>query len=201
MCIRDRVLITEIDPICALQALMEGYEIVTMEEAAPLGDIFVTATGCKDIITLGHMQQMKDTAIVCNIGHFDLEIQVNELNNLKGVKKETLKPLVDVYTLPNKRRIIILSEGRLFNLGNATGHPSFVMSCSFSNQVLGQIEIFSNPGKYEVGVHQLPKELDEKVAAIHVNALGGHISKLTDSQASYISVPVGGPFKSHYYRY
>jgi adenosylhomocysteinase len=196
-----RVLITEIDPICALQALMEGYEIVTMEEAAPLGDIFVTATGCKDIITLGHMQQMKDTAIVCNIGHFDLEIQVNELNNLKGVKKETLKPLVDVYTLPNKRRIIILSEGRLFNLGNATGHPSFVMSCSFSNQVLGQIEIFSNPGKYEVGVHQLPKELDEKVAAIHVNALGGHISKLTDSQASYISVPVGGPFKSHYYRY
>ncbi|MFI5271189.1 MAG: adenosylhomocysteinase [Candidatus Saccharimonadales bacterium] len=196
-----RVLITEIDPICALQALMEGYEIVTMEEAAPLGDIFVTATGCKDIVTLEHMQQMKDTAIVCNIGHFDLEIQVNELNNLSGVKKETLKPLVDVYTLPNGRRIIILSEGRLFNLGNATGHPSFVMSCSFSNQVLGQIEIFSNPGKYEVGVHQLPKELDEKVAAIHVNALGGHISELTDAQASYISVPVEGPFKSHYYRY
>ena len=194
-----RVLISEVDPICALQALMEGYEIVTMDEAAPIADIFVTATGCKDIITLEHMQKMKDTAIVCNIGHFDHEIQISRLNELEGVKKETLKPLVDVYTMPSKRRIIVLSEGRLVNLGNATGHPSFVMSCSFSNQVLGQIELFTK--SYEIGVHRLPKELDEKVAAVHVEALGGHVSKLTDSQAEYLGLSVDGPFKSDFYRY
>jgi adenosylhomocysteinase len=194
-----RVLITEIDPICALQALMEGYQVVTMEEAAPLGDIFVTATGCKDIITLKHMEAMKDTAIVCNIGHFDHEIQVQQLNDLAGVKKETVKPLVDLYTMPSGRRLILLSEGRLVNLGNATGHPSFVMSCSFSNQVLAQIELYSN--KYELGVHRLPKRLDEKVAAIHVAALDGHLTKLTADQAEYLSLPVSGPFKAEHYRY
>jgi adenosylhomocysteinase len=194
-----RVLISEIDPICALQALMEGYELVTMDEAAPIADIFVTATGCKDIVTIEHIQKMKDTAIVCNIGHFDHEIQVKQLNELAGVSKETLKPLVDVYTLPNKRRIILLSEGRLVNLGNATGHPSFVMSCSFTNQVLGQIELYTK--HYDIGVHRLPKELDEKVAALHVAALGGHVSKLTPEQAEYIGVPVDGPFKADFYRY
>lgn len=194
-----RVLISEVDPICALQALMEGYEVVTMEDAAPIADIFVTATGCKDIVTIEHMQKMKDTAIVCNIGHFDHEIQVKQLNELPGVTKESLKPLVDVYTLPNKHRIIILSEGRLVNLGNATGHPSFVMSCSFSNQVLGQIELFTK--QYDIGVHRLPKELDEKVADLHVKALGGHLSKLTAEQAEYIGVSVDGPFKADFYRY
>jgi adenosylhomocysteinase len=194
-----RVLISEIDPICALQALMEGYEVVTMDEAAPIADIFVTATGCKDIVTIEHIQKMKDTAIVCNIGHFDHEIQVKQLNELPGVSKETLKPLVDVYTLPNKRRIILLSEGRLVNLGNATGHPSFVMSCSFTNQVLGQIELFTK--KYDIGVHRLPKELDEKVAALHVAALGGHVSKLSADQAEYLGIPVDGPFKVDFYRY
>jgi adenosylhomocysteinase len=194
-----RVLISEIDPICALQALMEGYEVVTMDEAAPLADIFVTATGCKDIVTIEHIQKMKDTAIVCNIGHFDHEIQVKQLNELPGVSKETLKPLVDVYTLPNKRRIILLSEGRLVNLGNATGHPSFVMSCSFTNQVLGQIELYTK--HYDIGVHRLPKELDEKVAALHVEALGGHVSKLSTDQAEYLGVSVEGPFKVDFYRY
>ncbi len=194
-----RVLISEIDPICALQALMEGYEVVTMEEAAPVADIFVTATGCKDIITAQHMQAMKDTAIVCNIGHFDHEIQVKQLESLPGVTKKNLKPLVDIYTLPNKRRIIVLSEGRLVNLGNATGHPSFVMSCSFSNQVLGQIELYSTD--YPMGVHRLPKELDEKVAALHVEALGGHLSRLTEEQADYLGVPLVGPFKADFYRY
>ena len=194
-----RVLITEVDPICALQALMEGYEVVTMDEAAPQGDIFVTATGCKDIITLEHMQKVKDTAIVCNIGHFDHEIQMKQLNDLPGVKKETVKPLVDMYTLPNGRRLIILSEGRLVNLGNATGHSSFVMSNSFSNQVLGQIELYTK--SYKVGVYRLPKELDEKVAAIHVEALGGHLSKLSADQAKYLGVPAHGPFKADYYRY
>jgi adenosylhomocysteinase len=194
-----RVLISEIDPICALQALMEGYEVVTMDEAAPIADIFVTATGCKDIVTIEHIQKMKDTAIVCNIGHFDHEIQVKQLNELSGVSKETLKPLVDVYTLPNKQRIILLSEGRLVNLGNATGHPSFVMSCSFTNQVLGQIELYTK--NYDIGVHRLPKELDEKVASLHVEALGGHVSKLSADQAEYLGIPVEGPFKVDFYRY
>ncbi|HUC20866.1 MAG TPA: adenosylhomocysteinase, partial [Candidatus Polarisedimenticolaceae bacterium] len=156
-----RVQITEIDPICALQAMMEGYEVVTMEEAAKHGDIFVTTTGCKDIITLEHMKAMKDTAIVCNIGHFDVEIQVEALNNLAGIKKEELKPQVDVYTFPDGHRIILLAEGRLVNLACATGHPSFVMSNSFTNQVLAQIELFTK--SYKIGVHVLPKELDEKV--------------------------------------
>lgn len=194
-----RVLITEIDPICALQALMEGYQVVTMDEAAPLADIFVTATGCKDIITIEHMQHMKDTAIVCNIGHFDDEIQMKQLEELDGVKKENIKPLVDQYTLTNGRRLIILSEGRLVNLGNATGHPSFVMSNSFSNQVLAQIELFTKG--YEIGVYRLPKDLDEKVAAIHVEALHGHLSKLTSAQAEYLGVPAKGPFKADHYRY
>jgi adenosylhomocysteinase len=195
-----RVLITEIDPICALQALMEGYEVVTMEEAAPQADIFVTATGNKDIITLDHMKQMKDTAIVCNIGHFDDEIQIEALNTLDGVKKEEIKPQVDLYTMPgNGRRLIVLSEGRLVNLGNATGHPSFVMSNSFSNQVLAQIELYTKD--YELGVHRLPKELDEKVAAVHVKALDGHLTQLSSEQADYIGVPQAGPFKAEHYRY
>jgi adenosylhomocysteinase len=195
-----RVLITEIDPICALQALMEGYEVVTMDEAAPKADIFVTATGNKDIITLDHLKQMKDTAIVCNIGHFDDEIQIGPLNDLEGVKKEAVKPLVDLYTMPGTgRRLIVLSEGRLVNLGNATGHPSFVMSNSFSNQVLAQIELYTKD--YELGVHRLPKELDEKVAAIHVAALDGHLTKLSADQADYIGVSPDGPFKAEHYRY
>ncbi len=195
-----RVLITEIDPICALQALMEGYEVVTMEEAAPQADIFVTATGCKDIITLDHMKQMKDTAIVCNIGHFDDEIQIAPLNALAGVKKEEVKPQVDLYTMPGTgNRLIVLSEGRLVNLGNATGHPSFVMSNSFSNQVLAQIELYTK--EYELGVHRLPKELDEKVAAVHVKALEGHITQLTPEQSKYLGVPAAGPFKADHYRY
>ena len=194
-----RVLITEVDPICALQALMEGYEVVTMDEAAPQGDIFVTATGCMDIITAEYMQQMKDTAIVCNIGHFDDEIQMKELGEIKGIKKENIKPLVDLYTMPTGRRMIILSEGRLVNLGNATGHPSFVMSNSFSNQVLAQIELYTK--QYEVGVYRLPKELDEKVALLHVDALGGHMTKLSKKQADYLGVPPDGPFKADHYRY
>lgn len=194
-----RVLVTEIDPICALQALMEGYEVVTMEEAAPQADIFVTATGCKDIITLEHMKQMKDTAIVCNIGHFDHEIQMKELNEFAGDKKQEIKPQVDLYNMPSGRRLIVLSEGRLVNLGNATGHPSFVMSNSFSNQVLAQIEIFTKD--YEIGVHRLPKELDEKVAKVHVEALAAKLTKLTPEQAKYLGVSVKGPFKADHYRY
>jgi adenosylhomocysteinase len=194
-----RVLVTEIDPICALQALMEGYEVVTMDEAAPQADIFVTATGCKDIITLKHMQAMKDTAIVCNIGHFDHEIQMAQLNDLKGIKKEEIKPLVDLYTFPDGKRIIVLSEGRLVNLGNATGHPSFVMSNSFSNQVLAQIELWTK--EYEIGVYRLPKELDEKVAKVHVVALGAHLTELSSDQAQYLGLPTKGPFKADHYRY
>ncbi len=195
-----RVLITEIDPICALQALMEGYEVVTMDEAAPKADIFVTATGNKDIITLDHLKRMKDTAIVCNIGHFDDEIQVGPLNALEGVKKEEVKPQVDLYTMPGTGiRLIVLSEGRLVNLGNATGHPSFVMYNSFSNQVLAQIELYTKD--YELGVHRLPKELDEKVAAVHVKALDGHLTTLTPEQADYIGVHRDGPFKAEHYRY
>lgn len=194
-----RVLITEVDPICALQALMEGYEVVTMEDAAPRADIFVTATGCRDIITLSHMERMKDTAIVCNIGHFDTEIQMKELNALKGIKKQEIKPQVDLYIFPDNHRIIVLAEGRLVNLGCATGHPSFVMSNSFTNQVLAQIELFTKT--YKVGIYRLPKELDEKIARIHVEYLGGRLTQLTKSQADYIDVPVGGPYKSEQYRY
>ena len=194
-----RVLITEVDPICALQALMEGYQVVTMEEAVKEADIFVTATGNKDIITIDHMKKMKDTAIVCNIGHFDVEIQVDALNKFNGIKKHEIKPQVDLYTFPDGHRIILLAEGRLVNLGCGTGHPSFVMSNSFTNQVLAQIELWTK--EYEVGVYRLPKHLDEKVAALHLEQLGGKLTKLTKDQAKYLSIPITGPFKADHYRY
>ena len=193
-----RVLVSEIDPICALQAAMEGYEVVTMEEAAPRADIFVTATGNKDIITIDHMRAMKDRAIVCNIGHFDNEIQVAGLKNLKWTN---IKPQVDEIEFADGHRIILLSEGRLVNLGNATGHPSFVMSASFTNQTLAQIELWTNPGKYERQVYTLPKTLDEKVAALHLEKIGVKLSKLRPDQAAYIGVPQAGPFKPEHYRY
>ncbi|MCW8951949.1 MAG: adenosylhomocysteinase, partial [Rhodospirillales bacterium] len=195
-----RVLVTEIDPICALQAAMEGFEIVTMEQAAPQGDIFVTTTGNKDVITVDHMRAMKDRAIVCNIGHFDNEIQVAALKNLTW---NNIKPQVDEIAFPDGHRIIMLAEGRLVNLGCATGHPSFVMSASFTNQVLAQIELFANnaDGKYEKKVYVLPKHLDEKVAMLHLAKLGVTLSKLSQAQADYIGVPVNGPFKGDDYRY
>ena len=194
-----RVIITEIDPICALQAAMEGYEITTMEEAVKEGNIFVTTTGCSDIIRIEHMEAMKNDAIVCNIGHFDVEIQVETLNNYPGIKKTEIKPQVDKYTFTDGRSIILLAEGRLVNLGCATGHPSFVMSNSFSNQVLAQIELFNK--KYEVGVYTLPKELDEEVARLHLDKLGVKLTRLTPEQASYLNLPAEGPFKPEHYRY
>jgi len=194
-----RVMVTEIDPICALQAMMEGFEVVTMEEAAKVGDIFVTTTGCRDIITVAHMKAMKDTAIVCNIGHFDVEIQVDALGKVDGIRKEEIKPQVDLYTFADGHRIILLAEGRLVNLGCATGHPSFVMSNSFSNQVLAQLELWTK--KYDVGVHFLPKKLDEKVARIHLEALNGKLTKLSDEQSTYLGVAANGPFKPDHYRY
>ncbi|MGI5828249.1 MAG: adenosylhomocysteinase [Patescibacteria group bacterium] len=194
-----RVMVTEVDPICALQALMAGYEVVTMKDVVSEADIFVTATGCRDVITLNHLKKMKDTAIVCNIGHFDIEIQVDALNTFPGIKKEEIKPQVDLYTFPDGHRIILLAEGRLVNLGCATGHPSFVMSNSFTNQVLAQIELFTKP--YEIGVYTLPKHLDEKVAVLHVEYLGGKLTKLTTDQADYLGVSTQGPFKSDHYRY
>jgi len=193
-----RVLVTEIDPICALQAAMEGYEVVTMEDAAPRGDIFVTATGNKDIITMDHMRVMKDRAIVCNIGHFDNEIQVEPLRNLTW---HNVKPQVDEIEFPDGKRIILLAEGRLVNLGCATGHPSFVMSASFTNQTLAQIELWNNSDKYEKQVYVLPKKLDEKVAALHLKKVGAMLSKLSEEQASYIGVTPEGPFKPDTYRY
>ncbi|GFE95781.1 MULTISPECIES: adenosylhomocysteinase [unclassified Gluconobacter] len=194
-----RVLVTEVDPICALQAAMEGYEVVTMENAAPRGDIFVTCTGNVDIITIDHMREMKDRAIVCNIGHFDSEIQVEALRNYRW---NNIKPQVDEVELAEGRRIILLSEGRLVNLGNATGHPSFVMSASFTNQTLAQIELWTaKPGQYEVKVYTLPKALDEKVAALHLAKVGAELSKMSTKQADYIGVPVAGPFKHEEYRY
>ncbi|KQP42472.1 adenosylhomocysteinase [Methylobacterium sp. Leaf104] len=193
-----RVLVSEVDPICALQAAMEGYEVVTMEDAAPRADIFVTATGNKDIITIEHMRAMKDRAIVCNIGHFDNEIQVAGLKNLQW---SNIKPQVDEITFPDGHRIILLSEGRLVNLGNATGHPSFVMSASFTNQTLAQIELWTNPGKYEKQVYTLPKALDEKVALLHLEKIGVKLSKLRPDQAAYIGVSENGPFKPDHYRY
>ena len=193
-----RVLVSEVDPICALQAAMEGYEVVTMEDAAPRADIFVTATGNKDIITLDHMRAMKDRAIVCNIGHFDNEIQVAGLKNMQW---SNIKPQVDEITFPDGHRIILLSEGRLVNLGNATGHPSFVMSASFTNQTLAQIELWTNPGKYEKQVYTLPKALDEKVAMLHLEKIGVKLSKLRPDQAAYIGVSENGPFKPDHYRY
>jgi adenosylhomocysteinase len=194
-----RVMVTEVDPICALQAAMEGYQVVTMNDAASLGDIFVTATGNVDVITIEHMRAMKHRAIVCNIGHFDSEIQIDALRNYKW---ENVKPQVDEVVFPDGKRLILLSEGRLVNLGNATGHPSFVMSASFSNQVLAQIELFNaEPGKYEKTVYTLPKRLDEKVAALHLAKVGAKLTKLTDKQAEYIGVSDQGPFKHELYRY
>ncbi len=193
-----RVMVTEIDPICALQAAMEGYEVVTMEEAAPKGDIFVTATGNVDVITLDHMRQMKHRAIVCNIGHFDSEIQIGALKNYKW---HNVKPQVDEIEFPDGKRLIVLSEGRLVNLGNATGHPSFVMSASFSNQVLAQIELWTNPGKYQKQVYTLPKHLDEKVASLHLEKVGAKLTKLTNQQAKYLGISEAGPFKPDHYRY
>ena len=193
-----RVMVTEIDPICALQAAMEGYQVVTMEDAAPLGDIFVTATGNVDVITLDHMRKMKDRAIVCNIGHFDSEIQIASLRNLKW---EEVKPQVDEVIFADGKRLIVLAQGRLVNLGCGTGHPSFVMSTSFTNQVLAQIELWNNHAKYEKKVYVLPKHLDEKVARLHLDKLGVKLTKLTEKQAEYMGLNDAGPFKSDHYRY
>ena len=194
-----RVIVTEIDPICALQAAMEGYQVTTMEEAVKQGDIFVTTTGCCDIICIEHMEKMKNDAVVCNIGHFDIEIQVGALNKYPGVQKTVIKPQVDKYTFPDGHNILLLAEGRLVNLGCATGHPSFVMSNSFTNQVLAQIELYNN--KYEVGVYTLPKKLDEEVAYLHLDKLGVKLTKLSQKQASYLSLPMEGPYKPEHYRY
>jgi len=193
-----RVMIAEVDPICALQAAMEGYEVATMEDAAPRADIFVTATGNVDVITIEHMRRMKDRAIVANIGHFDSEIQVGALRNLRW---HNVKPQVDEIEFPDGKRIILLSEGRLVNLGNAMGHPSFVMSASFTNQTLAQMEIYCNPDKYEKKVYTLPKQLDEKVARLHLAKIGAKLTTLTDKQSTYIGVPRSGPFKPEQYRY
>ncbi|MFL5059845.1 MAG: adenosylhomocysteinase, partial [Xanthobacteraceae bacterium] len=193
-----RVIVTEIDPICALQAAMEGYEVTTMEDAAPRADLFVTATGNVDVITIEHMRQMKDRAIVANIGHFDSEIQVAALKNFKW---HNVKPQVDEIEFPNGKRIILLSEGRLVNLGNAMGHPSFVMSSSFTNQTLAQIELWTNPNKYQRRVYTLPKHLDEKVARLHLAKIGAKLTRLNEKQSTYIGVPAEGPFKSDQYRY
>jgi adenosylhomocysteinase len=196
-----RVIITEIDPICALQAAMDGYQVTTLEDALPYVDIFVTTTGNKDIITAGHMAGMKHQAIVGNIGHFDNEIDMAGLEKTSGIKRVNVKPQVDEWTFPDGHTIIVLSEGRLLNLGNATGHPSFVMSNSFTNQVMAQIEIFTKPEEYPIGVYTLPKHLDEKVARLHLDALGVKLTVLSKEQADYIGVPVEGPYKPDHYRY
>ncbi len=193
-----RVKVTEVDPICALQAAMDGFEVVTLEDAAPTADIVITTTGNKDVITLDHMRAMKDMVIVGNIGHFDNEIQVTALRNLKWTN---VKPQVDMITFPDNKRMLLLSEGRLLNLGNATGHPSFVMSASFTNQTLAQIELFTKGGQYKNEVYVLPKHLDEKVARLHLDKLGAKLTKLSDEQASYIGVTPQGPFKAEHYRY
>ncbi|MDD2436470.1 MAG: adenosylhomocysteinase [Massilibacteroides sp.] len=194
-----RVLVTEIDPICALQAAMEGFEVTTMEKAVKEGNIFVTTTGNRDIITIEHMEKMKDQAIVCNIGHFDNEIQVDKLVNYPGIKHTNIKPQVDRYTFPTGNSIFLLAEGRLVNLGCATGHPSFVMSNSFTNQVLAQMDLWAHP--YEIGVYRLPKQLDEEVARLHLERIGVKLTKLTQEQADYIGVSVNGPYKAEHYRY
>lgn len=197
-----RVIITEIDPICALQAAMEGYQVMTMSEAAPIGDIFVTATGCCDVIRGEHLRIMKDQAIVCNIGHFDSEIDVAWLEAQPDIHEINIKPQVDKFIFPDGKEIILLARGRLVNLGCATGHPSFVMSNSFTNQTLAQIALFSEPEKYEVGkVYTLPKKLDEEVARLHLEKLGVHLEKLSEKQAAYLGVPVDGPYKPDTYRY
>ncbi|HEX6274381.1 MAG TPA: adenosylhomocysteinase [Polyangiaceae bacterium] len=194
-----RVVITEIDPICALQAAMEGYEIMTMDQAAPLADILVTATGCCDVVRGDHMKAMKNEAILCNIGHFDSEIDIAWLENTPGIKEENIKPQVDHFVFPDGKKIIVLARGRLVNLGCATGHPSFVMSSSFTNQVLAQIALFTE--KHPLGVHVLPKKLDEKVARLHLGKLGVKLDKLTQKQAEYLGIPVEGPYKTDWYRY
>ena len=193
-----RVKVTEADPICALQAAMDGFEVVTMDDAISTADIVITATGNKDVLTLDHMRKLKDMAIVGNIGHFDNEIQVASLRNLKWTN---VKPQVDMISFPDGKRMILLSEGRLLNLGNATGHPSFVMSASFTNQVLAQIELYSKPGQYKNEVYVLPKHLDEKVAKLHLDKLGARLTELSGEQAAYIGVAPQGPFKPEHYRY
>ena len=196
-----RVIVTEIDPICALQAAMEGYEVKTIEDTLGTSDIYVTTTGNRDVITIEHMKKMKDQAIVCNIGHFDNEIQVSKLDNFPGIKKINIKPQVDKYIFPDGKEIFLLAEGRLVNLGCATGHPSFVMSNSFSNQVLAQMDLWANKEKYKIGVYLLAKKLDEEVARLHLKKIGVKLTKLTKEQADYIGVPIDGPFKSDHYRY
>ncbi|QDV54026.1 adenosylhomocysteinase [Gimesia fumaroli] len=196
-----RVLVTEIDPICALQAAMEGFEVTTMEDAASRGDIFVTATGCCDVICGEHLDNMKNEAIICNIGHFDSEIQIAYLKNRKDIEQIEIKPQVDKFVYPDGKALIVLAEGRLVNLGCATGHPSFVMSNSFTNQVIGQIELWNETDKYEIGVYMLPKQLDEEVARLHLDKLGVKLSKLSNDQAEYLGIPVEGPYKPEYYRY
>ena len=196
-----RVLVTEIDPICALQAAMEGFEVTTMEEAAAIGDIFVTATGCKDVINGIHLDQMKDNAIVCNIGHFDSEINIAYLVNRSDIKEIEIKPQVDQFVFPDGKTVVVLARGRLVNLGCATGHSSFVMSTSFTNQVMAQIALWNEPEKYPMGVHVLPKSLDEEVAMLHLEHLGAKLTKLTQDQADYLGVPADGPFKPEFYRY
>ena len=196
-----RVIITEVDPICALQAAMDGYQVSTVDDVVGVADIFVTATGCRDVITADHMSRMKHQAIVGNIGHFDNEIDMAGLTRIPGVTRENVKPQVDEWRFPDGHAIIVLSEGRLLNLGNATGHPSFVMSNSFSNQVIAQIELFTRTGDYPVGVYTLPKHLDEKVARLHLDALGVRLTELTKEQATYLGIPVEGPYKADHYRY
>jgi len=196
-----RVVVTEIDPINALQAAMEGYEVTTVEDTLGRGDIYISATGNSDVVTLEHMQRMKDQAVVANIGHFDNEIQVDALNNAKGVKRTNIKPQVDKYTFRDGHEIFLLSEGRLVNLGNATGHPSFVMSNSFSNQVLAQMDLWKNRDTYKVGVYVLSKKLDEEVARLHLHKIGVKLTKLSQKQADYLGVPIDGPYKSEHYRY
>src|SRR6202790_1115480 len=196
-----RVIVTEIDPICALQAAMEGYQVATLEDVVGEGDIFISATGCRDIIRREHLDAMKNQAIVANIGHFDLEIDVASVFDDKSLKRINIKPQVDQAEWPNGKRVTILAEGRLMNLGCATGHPSFVMSASFTNQVMAQIELFTNKGTYENKVYVLPKRLDEKVARLHLDKLGVKLTQLTDKQASYLGIPVEGPYKPEFYRY
>ncbi|HIW60987.1 MAG TPA: adenosylhomocysteinase, partial [Candidatus Stackebrandtia excrementipullorum] len=196
-----RVIVTEVDPICALQAAMDGYQVTTLDDVVETADIFVTTTGCKDVITADHMTKMKHQAIVGNIGHFDNEIDMAGFAKVDGVVKTEIKPQVHEWRLPSGRSIIVLSEGRLLNLGNATGHPSFVMSNSFTNQVLAQIELFAKTGEYPIGVYTLPKALDEKVARLHLDALGVKLTELTKDQADYLGIPVEGPYKADHYRY
>ncbi len=195
------MIITEIDPICALQAAMDGFQVATVEDVVGTADMFISATGNVSVITTEHMSRMKHQAIVGNIGHFDNEIDMAGLERLPGVRRQNIKPQVDEWLFPDGHSVIVLSEGRLLNLGNATGHPSFVMSSSFTNQVLAQIELFTKPHQYQVGVYTLPKHLDERVARLHLDALGVRLTALTKEQADYLSVPIDGPYKSDYYRY